>query len=218
MDGIDPHMLAYEREEIETELRTLLKARLGYLESQISDGYNYLGGLEIDLFRVERDLISEIEAYQQFINERILWVRSAAPLGLIDLQKAWAGLVRMFDVPYWRTVANEMLSDLRENPELYVVFAGVLIPLFGVQRWLRRRRSHGRSAYRTNLRRRHSTHDRSRGTHCTHCRALAGPCRLGGRGGCLLPIRLHSIRKISPMAARHGAGLRLARVAAANLP
>jgi potassium efflux system protein len=128
-----------QQHEVEAALRELLKARQGYLESQIADANTYINGLVIDLDVAERSLVAEIEAYTQFINERILWIRSAPPLAIADAERAWDGLLRLIDWDQWNTVLANLGSDLRENPGIYLMATVVFIPLLLGQSRFRRR-------------------------------------------------------------------------------
>ena len=139
MDSIAPHLSGYQRDEIETALRELLKARREYLTSQASDGYAYIENLEIDVNSHEKDLIEAIEKYKDFISERILWVRSNPALAVTDFHRAWEGAVKLADAGRCRTALRDLARDARENAGLYLVAALVVIPLAVAQRRLRRR-------------------------------------------------------------------------------
>ncbi len=139
MDTVDPQLLPFERDEIESSLRELLKARGIYLDSQIASANAYFDGLAIDLNAAEQELIDKIEVYQQFINERILWIRSAPAVGLIDFRRAWDGLVKLADTQQALVIVRELRDDFRENPGIYVAAGLLLLPLVGAQRRLRRR-------------------------------------------------------------------------------
>ncbi|HEY1600085.1 MAG TPA: mechanosensitive ion channel domain-containing protein [Pirellulales bacterium] len=139
MGTIDPNLLPYRRDEIETALRELLKARQGYLQSQIDDGYRYLDGLGINLIITEKNLVEEIEKYKEFISERILWVRSTPALGEIDFRRGWDGLLKISDRGQFWTVLRDLAGDARQNPMVYTGALALLIPLVGAQRHLRRR-------------------------------------------------------------------------------
>jgi potassium efflux system protein len=139
MDTVDPNLLPFERDEIETTLRELLKARQRFLASQINSAEKYLYLLAMDLNVAEQELIDEIDAYKRFISERILWVRSAPTLGLTDIRRGWAGLVELCDRQQALGVLAELGHDARENPWIYVATALFFGPLLAAQRYLRRR-------------------------------------------------------------------------------
>jgi potassium-dependent mechanosensitive channel len=139
MDTIDPDLLPYRREEIETALRDLLKARQGYLQSQIETGYDYLDMLGLNLNITERDLVEEIEKYKAFISERILWVRSAPTLSGVDFRRAWEGTLKLADRDQSWAALVELAKDARQSPGIYLAAALLLLPLLAAQRHLRRR-------------------------------------------------------------------------------
>jgi potassium-dependent mechanosensitive channel len=70
-----------QRDEAERSLREGYATRREYLESLISDYDTYLSKL-IELQGVTEALIKETEAYEAFINEHILWLRSDDELRL----------------------------------------------------------------------------------------------------------------------------------------
>jgi len=139
MATMDPQLSSDQREEIEGALRELLKARRGYLKSQIDAGYDYLEGLEIYQILNEKNLIEEVEHYKDFIGERILWIRSAPVVGFADFHRAWDGFVKLTDPDQAWVLVRDLARDVRDNPSLYLLAATALIPLAAAQRYLRRR-------------------------------------------------------------------------------
>ncbi|MBI2825618.1 MAG: mechanosensitive ion channel [Planctomycetia bacterium] len=139
MATVDPSFPPEQRHGIEQALRELLKARQGYLTSQIDDANTYINNLAIDLAPAERALVAEVEDYAHFINERILWVRSAPAISVADWQRAADGLARLADSHQWQDVLRELTRDARDNPGLYMAAAAALVPLVFSHRRLRRR-------------------------------------------------------------------------------
>jgi len=139
MENVNLESRPGQQHAVEAALRELLKARQGYLESQIADANTYINGLVIDLDVAERSLVAEIEDYTQFINERILWIRSAPPLAIADAQRAWDGLLKLIDWDHWNVVAANLGNDARENPGIYVIAGMLFVPLLFCQSRFRRR-------------------------------------------------------------------------------
>ena len=67
------------REELDYDLRELLGNRCDLLDSLSSASTRYLG-TRTDLAHEEEKLADEIERESEYIDERILWVRSASVL------------------------------------------------------------------------------------------------------------------------------------------
>ena len=98
----------------------------------------------------DRKLIDLINAYAEYIDERVLWIRSSRPLAISQLSSGrpihW--LVRLKN---WRQVGDALAADARSNP-LGPIGLLMLIPIF----WYTRRRFHseigklGQEAHRSN--------------------------------------------------------------------
>jgi potassium efflux system protein len=74
---------ADEVKAIDTELRALLASRQELLDKIIVANQNFLGLLaERDI--VYRQLLNTVTAYESFLSERLLWMRSTPPLQLKD--------------------------------------------------------------------------------------------------------------------------------------
>src|SRR6185437_10497774 len=139
MSTIDPNLPVYQRYEIEAALRELLKARRGYLKSQIDACDAYLEELDLKVAPTERNLIEEIGRYKEFISERILWVRSSPVLSSADFRRALDGLLKIGDGAQLWAALSDLASDAWDNPMIYVLAAALLVPLLGAQRYLRRK-------------------------------------------------------------------------------
>lgn len=118
-------------DSVESDLRNLLEAKRGYLESLITDSGTYLEKL-VELDINERDLVSKTREYIAYIDERILWVRSTSPLRLwskgtppdytpSDLQIAFEAAKWLTTPGNWTHSGTTLWSDSRENPSLYLV-------------------------------------------------------------------------------------------------
>ncbi len=131
-----------DRDEIEHALRELLENKRTYLDKQIADAKSYFNTLALDLDVSERQLIAETEAYAQFINEKILWIRSAAALSVGDLTRAGHAATRWIDPRAWRELTRTLWDDCVANPLVYVAALGLGAPLVVFQWRLRRRITH----------------------------------------------------------------------------
>ena len=67
-------------------VRGLLRDRREYLDGLLTDYQSYLDDLNA-LDMTTRDLLSVIDEYAQYIDERVLWIRSSRPLALADVTR-----------------------------------------------------------------------------------------------------------------------------------
>ncbi|HPD47645.1 MAG TPA: mechanosensitive ion channel [Anaerohalosphaeraceae bacterium] len=77
----------------------------------------------------ELALIKAVEAYRQFIDERILWVRSSPAFGPEDFKQMGQSVRRLAVPSNWRGAALVLWGDMRRHAVLYGVFALVLAGL-----------------------------------------------------------------------------------------
>jgi potassium-dependent mechanosensitive channel len=139
MQAIDARDSASDPEDIELKLRELLENKRAYLRKQIADATAYVNTLALDLDVTERQLIAETQAYTQFINEKILWIRSAAALSGGDLTRAGHAVARWLDPQAWRDLARALWNDALANPLVYLAAIVLAVPLLIFQWRLRRR-------------------------------------------------------------------------------
>lgn len=98
----------------------------------------------------ERRLLSgRIEAFGNWIDERVIWIPSTPPLGLGDRAPAWDAARWLVLPQNWQTVLDELQHDLWSNALAFVPFAlGVLALLLFRQRLKRIIRETGDEAAR----------------------------------------------------------------------
>ena len=105
----------------ESELRALLEAERAYLDSLIADSDTYFNRL-VALDAIERKLLQETEKLAAYIDERVLWIRSAAPLSTDDLPRLWQAGSWMMDFENWCAAALALWTAWHESQ-----FAGTLL-------------------------------------------------------------------------------------------
>lgn len=125
------------REALDYELRELLRNRCDILDSLIAAYNRYLGNLTGELRDVEDDLDDEIGEQANYIDERILWVRSASALGPADLAAA-AECLKWFARPMeWVGVARLLAADFAAHAYLIAGLGASLGALWAAQRKMR---------------------------------------------------------------------------------
>ncbi len=125
------------RQILEKAARDILQSKQQYLDQLIRNYSNYYDTL-LDLVVTQRRLIELINTYADYIDERVLWIRSSRPFG--DLLIAYFGHARQVDdlrtddfaalselfrgkpirwlvsPKNWRQVTAALTSDARSNP------------------------------------------------------------------------------------------------------
>jgi potassium efflux system protein len=112
------------REELLVEIRQLLEARKTLVGKLINEYEQYYSPL-LTLTEQKRALVDKAEALRTFINERVLWIPSTAPVGLADLSELVAAARRVVDPGTWMVLGEALRHDAARNP--VAVGLGVLI-------------------------------------------------------------------------------------------
>ena len=120
------------------ECRQLLEVKRDTLNSLIKD-YNDFS-LNLNTLRSEEARLLEVtEDYAGFIAERVLWIRSAAPLAASDAGHGVRALAWSFDPANWRAAIEAIRQTVSRQPALFGVLAAAVGGLLIVQRPARRR-------------------------------------------------------------------------------
>ena len=126
-----------ERAQLETVVRGLLQAQHAGLFPLITELNRYSDDLNAVEFASER-LAASVSDYGRFIDEHILWVRSAAPLALSDLGLAARGFGVLLSPSTW-AAASVALGIEVERRLVSVSWAGLALALLALLRPLSRR-------------------------------------------------------------------------------
>lgn len=123
---------------LEARARVLLRAqRESALATQ--DVTRRLSKALVDLEALQRQIVKEATEAERFLNERVLWIRSDAPLWSAD----WTGLVGavawLGGFRLWTGVVENLLTDLTSKPLPWLAALAVLIALLAMRRWHKRR-------------------------------------------------------------------------------
>jgi len=127
-----------DNRHLEHAVREALEAKRNYLDGLNTDYetyYDILAKLKTD----EQDLIDVTETCRRFIDERVLWIASAAPLNVADAAasgKAFAWLAGPRD---WLDVGRTLADDAWAQPAAWIAAFLVLLTLFFTRRRIRER-------------------------------------------------------------------------------
>ncbi len=126
------------REQAESTARELFTRRDETLDGLTRNQRSYFETL-VDLDSNKRRMINLISEYDNYISERVLWIRSDRPIGINDFRELPPAFAWVFDSQNWQSVVDVIVKDARSFPLAYVVFLIIVLPLLVVQQWLRRR-------------------------------------------------------------------------------
>ncbi len=112
------------------QLRALVRDREALLEKYrdaLNDYVSTLGALDF----AQRRLVVVATAYADFLDEHLLWIPSATPVGWQTLKDLGASLVWVTAVDNWRTLAAGVKREVTQSPLLTVavllVFAALML-------------------------------------------------------------------------------------------
>jgi potassium efflux system protein len=111
------------------DVRILLETERDYLDSLIADSDTYFHRL-VALDDAERKLIRETDKLAAYIDEHVLWIRSAATLGFADVSDGWQAALWLVNGDKWlaagEAVWNAWLAAPLSATALLVILAGLL--------------------------------------------------------------------------------------------
>jgi potassium efflux system protein len=133
MSGVDPSLPEYQRRRMERLLQELLWKKRSSLQSLVNDYTTYLEKL-MELDSAERELVDTIEAFSDFIDERILWVRGVEPFKPETLSLLWSSVQWMFSPDNWKSAIYGIRDDVSENPPVYILLALLFVGALALRR------------------------------------------------------------------------------------
>ncbi len=99
-----------DRAELEKTVRQALKTKSDYLDALIADHDTYFKKLGA-LTDAEQQLIEATESCAQYIDQRVLWISSAAPLGSADLRRATDAFWWLMGPAAWFDIGRTLSLD-----------------------------------------------------------------------------------------------------------
>jgi potassium-dependent mechanosensitive channel len=117
------------RAELEAAIRDSLNTQKGYLIALTGDYETYLTELGA-LIAAETTLIEETERCAQYIDERVLWIASAAPLSVNDVAPANEAFWWLAGPAAWLDLGRTLTADAGRNPVLSIFACCAFLVLF----------------------------------------------------------------------------------------
>jgi potassium efflux system protein len=140
MGEVDPSLPDYRRSRMGRLLQELLWKKRSSLQSFLNDYTTYFEKL-VELDTKERELVETVQAFSDFIDERILWVRAVEPLRPETKARLWSSVKWMFGLNNWKELARTLWNDVSANVALYLLIvlllAGTLVGRRKMSRRLR---------------------------------------------------------------------------------
>ena len=135
MAGLDPQPPTAERAAIEREFRQLLQVRREYLDDLDNDLETYFNRLQA-LNESERQIVDLTDELTDFIDQHILWIQSARPLGTRDIEEAGEAVAWMFGPSDWRNIVTDFWTALKTRWPGVLVTGLAVMALVGFRRRL----------------------------------------------------------------------------------
>lgn len=140
----------HDSDALKVAAEELLNHKRDYLDALLRNSNKYWEAL-VELGFADKQIIDLTKHYQQFIDERVLWIRSGKLLSAdfrVGASDAW-----MLNPRRWGRVASAMLGDLQRRPALYGLAGLIFAALLVQRRRLRRElKSLGEVAHKANCR------------------------------------------------------------------
>lgn len=197
VNSIETNLAGADREQLEEATREVVQRKREYLDTLIRSCGTYFDTL-VELDTTERQLIKLTEEYQNYVDERVLWIRSAKPLH-VDFRPDESDR-QLLHPAAWREVALGLGRDVIDAPLVYVLAALMLVLGLRGAAWCRRD-----IAAMSQLARRSSCHEflpTFRAAFYTMCLALPGPTLL-----LFLAWRTKQLADANPLAVGIATGL-----------
>ena len=121
-----------EADAVRADLRELIVNRQELLDKAIATDASYLRALsELDL--AQRQLIDVINDYDNYLNKRLLWIRSTEPISRSLFQNLPQEIAQLVSPSNWRGVGKDLLRQLADNPLESIAIA--VLAVLTLMRW-----------------------------------------------------------------------------------
>jgi len=112
----------FEQADVRAELRGVLEKRLAVYGDLVATARALLGRLAA-LQTADDGFVQVVDEQRRFLSQRILWVRSTAPLSPALFPPLTTAVADLADLQTWRGVGGDLVDDIRSRPllELFIV-------------------------------------------------------------------------------------------------
>lgn len=119
-------------------VREAIRNQKDYLDALINDHHAYFDKL-VDLDNAERRLVEVTEQCARFIDERVLWITSDAPLQADDLRHGGDAAWWLLGPEGWAEIGRALIGDVLHKPALLLLALLTIVPLIALRPALLRR-------------------------------------------------------------------------------
>jgi len=124
-------------ERLRPNVRNLLTDRRQLLEKLQTATNRYFNGLQ-NLEIAEQKLVVKAEAYADFLDAHLVWIRSSSIVSFAELKNSLANLQALVDPAHWRQAVSDAADSFSTSPGLWVLGLLVSALLLLGRRWTRR--------------------------------------------------------------------------------
>jgi len=82
-----------------------------------------------ELESVQTQLVEQVSVYRRFLDQRLLWIRSNAPLGTDSIVSVGPALSWLCAVDNWQRLGSNLVRDFQSRLHYYVILLVTLAPL-----------------------------------------------------------------------------------------
>lgn len=136
--------------EVQQRLRDLLVSQRDYLDALINDSGRYFD-LLVEVNTSQQQIVELAQQYAEYVDERVLWIRSTYLLSWQDFRYAVEALTWIADPRQWTNLGRTLAADITDNPTIALLGLCIFAILIRYQRRMRAKLSElGRDAQRRN--------------------------------------------------------------------
>jgi potassium efflux system protein len=135
LSQLDPTLPQEFRDEIARELDRQIDRQRSLYDSLINE-YGDCADSLLRLEDIDEALLATAGKFHEFIDERILWIRSLPPINVRALPGLWRDLVAVFDPSLWLELAQQLVVDAQLHPDVFGGWIAVFIAMLVLRRRL----------------------------------------------------------------------------------
>ncbi|GAA4469250.1 mechanosensitive channel MscK [Novipirellula rosea] len=124
----------YDHDNVVSVVARLLRDRRDLLDNAIADEESLLRNLN-ELELINQSVETQVDEFRQFLDQRVLWIRSSDAIAAKDLREAYKGFASLMAPSKWIEVAQVFAGDMLRRPVIMVFLASsfLLLLLFHAQ-------------------------------------------------------------------------------------
>ena len=129
-----------EKANLKSIVEETLAKQKEYLDTLIRSNNAYFNKL-MDLDVEETQLVKQTEEYEDYIQERVFWIKSSPPVSFAEVKQIPNSLSWLLSPTHWKQLLEAIQQDIITNPVIYVTgifcFVSLLYLAYNVRQQLR---------------------------------------------------------------------------------